>query len=176
MRLFIAVNLPDNVKQYLRGLQKLLPEAKMSLAHDFHMTLQFLGDCEESVLPKIKRELAEVAFEPFESKLTQIGTFGGKNPRVVWVGTSVPRSFLETVKDIKKRMSNLRLGKESHNEEFAAHVTLARIRFISNPQSFLEDLGKKKIEPMPFSVKRFHLFESKLSSQGAVHTKLADFP
>ncbi len=172
MRLFIAIDLPDNVKEHLRGLQAALPQAKMSRTHDFHLTLKFLGACDEHRRKKVEEQLQYISFQPFEAQMENIGTFGGKIPRVLWVGLKVPPRLKETAYEIEDRMEKLGFEKE---RRFIPHVTLARIKFIENPARFLENLNKISVDPISFPVSRFHLFESRLSPKGALHVKLATF-
>lgn len=172
MRLFIAINLPEKIKAYLRELQAILPKAKISLTHDFHLTLKFLGSCEEHRRKKIEEELTHVSMQPFEGRLENIGTFGGKIPRIVWIGLKVPPQLEETVYEIEDRMEKLGFEKE---RRFVPHITLARIKFVENSARFLEDLKKISVDPISFPVSDFHLFESRLSPEGALHVKLATF-
>lgn len=191
MRLFIAIDLPSAVKDYLRTMQARLPQARpsrskakqltrlkgatfqMSKTRDFHLTLKFLGSCEEKRRQKIEENLRGIPFQPFEAALIEIGTFGGDKPRVIWVGMKVPPWLAESVREIENRMAKLGFEKEYR---FAPHITLARVKFVEDPQAFAAALKKIKIEPHAFSVQHFYLFESRLSPKGAVHTKLAGFP
>lgn len=172
MRLFIAIDLPDSIKDYLRGLLKKLPNAKLSKAHDFHLTLKFLGSCDPERRKRVEEELRNISFKPFDAKLGKLGTFGGSRPRVIWVGMEVPEWLLVSVHDIESRMTKLGFEKENR---FAPHLTLARAKFIENPQKFAEELKKITIEPLQFHVEHFYLFESKLLPKGAIHTKLAQY-
>lgn len=174
MRLFIAIDLPENVKEYFREIQGRLPNAKLSKTHDFHCTLKFLGACEKQRKEKIEALLSSVPFQPFESQLTQIGAFGNKKPpRVIWVGMEAPPSLSETAREIENGAAKLGFEKEGR---FIPHITLARVKEIEDPQSFSEALSKITIEPMHFRVTHFYLFESQLSPKGAIHTRLAQFP
>lgn len=173
MRLFIAIDLPNSVKDYLRTVQANLPAGKMSKTHDFHLTLKFLGSCEENRRKRIEKNLRGIPFQPFEAALAEIGTFGGKIPRVIWVGMNVPEWLAESVREIENRMAKLGFEKEYR---FAPHITLARVKFVEDPKAFADALKKIKIEPLKFPVKHFYLFESELSSKGATHIKLAEFP
>lgn len=172
MRLFIAIDLPEKIKAYLRELQAVLPQTKMSLTHDFHLTLKFLGSCEEHRRKKVEDELMHISFQPFEAQLENVGAFGGKIPRVIWIGLKVPPQLEETAYEIEDRVSKLGFEKE---RRFVPHITLARIKFIENPTRFLEDLKKISVDPVSFPVSQFHLFESRLSPKGALHVKLATF-
>ncbi len=159
MRLFIAIDLPQDVKEYLRKLQSFLvspDRTKIFLTHDFHVTLKFLGSCSEDRRKEIEKKLARLSvdFHSFDSQLTKIGTFGGRYPRVVWVGITSP----VWLKDFARSVGN--------EDDFVPHITLARIK---------GDLSKISVEPMKFRVEDFCLFESRLSSKGAVHIKLSTF-
>lgn len=174
MRLFIAIDLPESVKDYLREVQGSLPQKGLAFVRDFHVTLKFLGDCDENMLEKVKGELSRVSFSPFDSELTKFGTFGGKNPRVVWIGVLAPPTFIAIVREIDDRMSKLGFMREKG--EFVSHLTLARVKFVADSAALLNDLNKIQIEPVKFFVSQFHLFESKLTSAGAIHSKLATYP
>lgn len=180
MRLFVAIDLPEQVNEMLQKVQAVLPKAQMSLASGFHLTLKFLGDCDDELKSKVEKELAEIKFEPFEANIEGIGTFGGSHPRVISVGLKCPESVFETVKEIETRMVKLGFAVENR---FVPHLTLARIKYVKNPKYFLEELNKISVakicgdvNAMKFTVKEFLLFKSQLSSSGAVYTKLAKFP
>lgn len=172
MRLFIAIDLPESVKEHLRKVQSILPEAEMSKTRDFHLTLKFLGECDDATRAKIEKELEQVKFEPFEAQLTDVGFFGGRIPRVVWIGMRTPERLAQTARDIENRVARFGFPKEYR---FTPHITLARIRFIANPQKFLEDAQKIKVRPLKFSVSQFHLYSSRFSLKGAVHEKLRSY-
>lgn len=174
MRLFIAIDLPEDIKEYLRKIQSFLPDAKMSRTHDFHVTLKFLGSCDSVKREKVEKELfkASASFKSFQSQLTNIGTFGGKYPRVIWVGISAPDWLKDFARDIENRVAKFGFQKENR---FTPHITLARIKEVSRLDKFSEELKKIPLEPLKFEVKNFYLFESKLSSKGAVHVRLREF-
>src|SRR6266481_2463601 len=94
-RLFIAIELPSNVRRtladHIQRLRKALPEASASWAREenLHLTLKFLGDTElnrvEALSQAIQR--AANAAEPFEINIEGCGAFPPNGaPRVLWVG------------------------------------------------------------------------------------------
>lgn len=176
MRLFIAIDLPENVKKILRRVQELLVEsetAALTLSHDFHLTLKFLGECDEPKKDEVIAALSKIPFDRFDAELTHVGAFGREIPRVVWAGIAVPPSLARTVKQIEMAMRKLKFP---HDHRFTPHITLARVKHIDQPEIFAQTLEMLPIPQMSFRVKNFFLFESRLSSAGAVHTKLQTFP
>jgi 2'-5' RNA ligase len=173
MRLFIAIDLPENVKAYLSELQSKLPQAQMSLTRDFHLTLKFLGECDRDEMREVAQELDQIKVPPLKAKLSQIGTFGGFPPKVVWIRLDVPQFLFDTAREIEKKMVTLGFKEENR---FVPHLTLCRVKSVQNPQKFLDALKLIKVEPMEFTTSQFHLVESHLSSSGAVYKKLASFP
>lgn len=174
MRLFVAIDLPDNVKEILRGIQKILPDAKMTAVRDFHLTLKFLGECDGVMRKKVEEELKHVKFQSFNVALGNIGIFGGeRNPRVVWVKVEAPLLLKETADEIEDRM--VRLGFEKENR-FMPHLTLSRMKFVRDPWKFAEELKRITAPEEKFAVSEFCLFKSRLSSAGALYTKLKTFP
>jgi len=169
MRLFVAINLPEEVKRYLRGLQEQLAQingAQFVFTHDFHMTLKFLGECDESARLKIEELLSGVKFAEFSASLGQFGFFGTPHsPKVLWVGLNVPSWLAQTAKEIG--------GKEN---SFVPHITLARCKNFPKGVNVAQVLQNIKVSPMQFSVSQFHLYESKLSSAGSTHLILKSFP
>ncbi|MBI2142509.1 RNA 2',3'-cyclic phosphodiesterase, partial [Candidatus Woesearchaeota archaeon] len=62
MRLFIAIDLPEEAKNELLRVQGLLPEAKLSRTKDFHITLKFLGEVTLQKAEWVKEKLRQVKF------------------------------------------------------------------------------------------------------------------
>lgn len=176
MRLFIAIDLPENVKKILRRVQELLCEsetAELGLSHDFHLTLKFLGECDEKKKDEVVAALVKIPFDRFDAELTSVGTFGREIPRVVWAGIAVPASLSRTVKQIELAMRALKFPPEYH---FTPHITLARVKNIVDSEAFAQTLELLPLPQMSIRVKNFFLFESRLSGTSAVHTKLQSFP
>src|SRR3989338_8308139 len=91
MRLFLAVNIPESVKQYLGEVQESLKghEGRITWVkpENMHFTLKFLGDVEEGKVDAITEKMSKIPYAPFSVELTDIGTFPSpSSPTVVWVG------------------------------------------------------------------------------------------
>lgn len=175
MRLFVAIDLPEDVKNYLRELQKSLGEfagADLSFTRDFHMTLKFFGECDEAILPQIENALGQLKFQAFETQLGKFGMFGGANPRVFWISLKVSGWLLNAVSKMENSMAQIGIPQEN---KFVPHITLARAKFFRSNAEQMQNLKNISVKPMNFFVSQFHLYKSELSSHGAIHTKLKSF-
>lgn len=171
MRTFIAIDLPEEVKQYLKGLQKQLGNAKLTLVKDFHLTLKFLGEVSEEKIEEIKLLLREIKFKAFKTRLTNIGVFPSENYiRVVWVGLE-EGDIKKLQKDVDDKLQKM-FPKE---KRFSAHLTLARVKFVDNKEKFIDSIKKIKVDKKEFDVCEFKLKKSTLTKQGPVYEDLEVF-
>ena len=172
MRCFIAVDLPQEVKNELANAQKQLSTAaaKVSLAHDFHLTLKFLGEITPAKVDAVKNCLSRVSFKRFTATVARVGVFPSENyVRVVWVGVEPEDSCIEL-----QRLVNDSLRSEFKMEKgFKPHLTLARVKLVPDKQQFQRQLRQIKIRNIEFPVDSFKLKRSTLSSQGAIYEDLA---
>ena len=175
MRLFIAVPLPEETRELLCGLQDKLrgrvKRANWIKRPAMHVTVRFLGDVEEDVIPEIHEVLEDGLYErkPFEAILTGGGVFPNiKRPRVFWVGLEDGDRFAELAHSANLALSAL--GFSSPHKPFRPHVTLCRLRGpwlggLPKPLEGLGELGR-------FQVDRLTLYRSILHPAGARHEEL----
>jgi 2'-5' RNA ligase len=130
-RAFIAVEMGElpELRQLHSELKKLEPGMKAVDLGQLHVTLKFLGDTEESLVPKLDEVMrsATGGIAPFIVRLHGSGTFPQKgNARVVWVGLE----GTEPLAIIASRLEgSLReLGFEPEGRAFQPHLTLARVK------------------------------------------------
>ncbi|MBI2581222.1 RNA 2',3'-cyclic phosphodiesterase [Candidatus Woesearchaeota archaeon] len=175
MRTFIAVDLPQEVKDELANVQRQLSSAvaaaaKMSLAHDFHLTLKFLGEITPAKMEVVKGCLSNVKFKSFSAAVSGIGVFPSESYiRVVWIGIEPEDGFIRLQKQVDDA-----LEKEFPKEKnFKPHLTLARVKFVSDKEQFKQQLQQIKVKRTTFAVKELKLKKSTLSSKGAVYEDLA---
>jgi 2'-5' RNA ligase len=75
MRTFIAVEIPEEIKEEILEIQKQLPELKVKFTEreKLHITLKFLGEINEDKIEEVKKRLREIKYKSFEVKLDKIG-------------------------------------------------------------------------------------------------------
>ncbi|MBI2354469.1 MAG: RNA 2',3'-cyclic phosphodiesterase [Deltaproteobacteria bacterium] len=175
MRLFIAIELPDEVKRLLGRLRGDIPDARWVPAEQLHLTLAFLGEVDEATMKRLTVELAAIRAPGFELRFSGTGCFPDRRrPRVIWVGLQ-PEPLLITLASLV-RQAVLSCDIPQEERPFSAHITLARLRFPAAREAgaFLDQPQKEELPPV--SVREFILFQSRLTPQGAIHTPVRVFP
>lgn len=172
MRLFVAINLPENVKNYLKSIQSLLPSAKMSLTKDFHLTLQFIGEATLDQAMEIKSALYHVFMPKMTFKLGKIGVFKSRGYiNVALIDLECPKELLRVQSEVEEQLAPLGFFKD---KPFKPHLTLARVKFCDD-KKFEEAISHIKIEPTTFTADTFELMESYLSQDGATYSVIETF-
>ena len=173
MRLFIAFDVSEEVKNHLLDLQKQLPkDSKLNLVKEFHETLKFLGDVDEKKVDTIKALLSNVSFTQFTAKTSGIGVFPDeKLIRVVWVGLEPKEEIIGLQQEIETAL----LDMFPKDTRFHPHLTLARVKFVKNKKDFMEKLNRLTIKEIKFPVCSFKLIKSTLTPEGPVYKCVAEF-
>ncbi len=181
MRLFVAVSLSAEIRDRLAAAQDRLRRALCDVswvrAENIHVTLKFLGDTEEKRLERIRPALAEVARAgaPFSMQVTGVGSFGGRIPRVVWVGVGDgAESLTQLAGRIEAALARVGFPKERRG--FTAHLTLGRVRSPRNAEALLAALQEIHGEEFgTLTATEFELMQSELRPSGSVYTVLERF-
>ena len=172
MRLFVALELPENVISELGRLRDTLKGAKMNKVRGFHLTLKFLGDVDETTLGTIIEQLTTVSFEQFKAELSIVGVFPSQAyAKVVWVGVAPAEGIQRLQADIDATLSGL-FPKE---KDFVPHITLARVKFVENKVMFQQLLEKIKPDKLQFNISKFALIKSTLTPAGPEHETIRKF-
>jgi len=167
IRVFVAIDLPKELKKELRKLKIDIPDSRINWVDDFHLTLKFIGYIEKNDLKSIKEKLSRVKFKPFKLSFTDVGYFPTeKSPRVIWVGVEPHEEVIELQEKVDDK-----LIKYKDDYKFHPHITLARIKSIKD-KSFLK---KIKFVKGGFRIKSFKLIQSKLIKKETEYIELFSF-
>ncbi|MBI4439175.1 RNA 2',3'-cyclic phosphodiesterase [Candidatus Woesearchaeota archaeon] len=172
MRLFIAVDLPQNIQTELKKAQECLPKTSLSLPKEFHITLKFLGEVGEEKAETLRSTLRQARFRPDRAELSGIGMFPNeRHIRVIWAGISPKESLTELHESI-----DLLIGREYPDDhKFSPHITLARAKHIEDKHPLSEQAKKVKITPLKFEVDCFKLKRSDMSPKGPTYTDIEEY-
>jgi 2'-5' RNA ligase len=178
MRLFTAIDIPDEVRARLRALvERLRPSAKLawSPVNNLHVTTKFIGEWPEPRLAQLEDALASVPKPgPIEIAVRGVGFFpNAHNPRVFWAGIALGDSLKRLAADTEQALTAL--GIPIEEREFHPHLTLARRRDpvpLDKLRRALAELAPGQTDFGAFQAASFYLY----LSAGGKYTRLQEFP
>ncbi|SHE96835.1 2'-5' RNA ligase [Fodinibius roseus] len=175
MRLFVAIPLPESVRDRLADLEQPVEGVRWQRRSQLHITLKFLGDTREEQLDPLVSELSAVRQQEFSMKIKGLGCFPQKGPpRILWAGISNAAEL----KKLKDRIEEkcVALGFDPEERPFKPHITLGRIQGVTR-RDIRSLINQHKQFAIPdVSVREFVMYESILQSDGAVHKRVSGFP
>ncbi len=122
MRLFIGIQLADNMKKALvacmHDLKKQGVEGKYVPAQNLHLTLAFIGEYDDP--GKVKNVIERVPLPQFRLSLSEKGNFGN----LLWAGVKGNQKLKTYVKDLRTALKNAEIPFD--NDKFVPHITLIR--------------------------------------------------
>ena len=183
IRAFIAVELPPNAREVLRGiiedLQVIAPEGvRWVKPEGVHLSLKFLGNIEVECICAIAQVISRCAtwVAPFELSLGELGAFPDlKAPRAVWLGLAgALDGLLDLQRGLEDEIENL--GYTRQLRSFNPHLTLGRVRE-TMPSTQRRGIGENLAEvlinmELELPIKEISLFQSDLKPSGAMYTRL----
>jgi len=184
MRVFIAIQLPEAVKNKLYFLQNKLREDKENISwvnpSNIHLTLKFIGEITDNKLQEIIKG-AESALQgslQFNITIANLGVFPDPgHPRIIWAG--IKEGNTEIIKLACALEESLeRIGITREKREFFCHITLGRVKSLINTPGLtarIKELNNVlSNEDIAFEAKRITVFRSKLKSNGPVYEALKE--
>jgi 2'-5' RNA ligase len=170
LRLFVAIRPPIAIREHLLAAMGGVAGARWQSDEQLHLTLRFIGEVDRHSARDVDAALGAVHHPPFEIALAGIGAFDRRGePVALWAGI-VPH---EPLRILQKKIDQaiVRAGIEPERRAFTPHITLARLpRGARSVKVLLETSGG--LASPPFAVEEFSLFESRLTPEGAVYTRL----
>lgn len=172
-RLFTALELPERVRARLGLIRGPLAGARWVEPENFHITLRFAGDIDNRTADEFAVFLDDIEIEPFDIRISGLGAFGGRTPRVIWAG--VEGGQLDHLQKAHERAARS-AGLEPDSQTYRPHVTLARLRG-TRPDAVARFLGSRgAVVSEPFRVERFVLFSARPGSGGGPYVPEHLFP
>ncbi len=172
MRLFIAVELADEVRAALVDVQNSLRQwsraVKWVEGPQLHMTVKFLGDAVDAQVAEISEALAAATHgvDSFDMRLDGAGCFPPHGPvRIVWVAMHEQSGRLaRCVETVEETMA--KLGFERESRPFSPHLTIGRVRDDSSGDRLRAAVETAPVRPAAQPVAFLSLMSSVLSPRG----------
>lgn len=202
-RIFIAINLPEEIKRELVKYQEKWPELpiRWTKKENLHITLIFLGSLSDEELLKVCKTIKEITSQnsPFLINLKKILYGPPKKipPRMVWVEGICPEIVegacpeltegkkVDKLSHLQKTLQNsllssIVLAKEdliSNTRPYIPHITLGRIKTWEFRQIEPEERPEVNEEiNLNFKVNSIEIMESRLKRGGAEYIILESVP
>jgi len=170
LRLFVGIALPPELKLRLSLLCSGVPGARWVDPGNYHLTLRFIGEVDEGVASDIDEALAKIHARRFDLALANVGHFGD---RMLWAGVEKSPPLVHLRDKVESAL--VRLGLEPDARRYAPHVTLARLRNVTEAKlrDFIAEHALFRSDPFP--VAQFSLVASYLTKSGAIYEDQADY-
>ena len=183
-RLFIAIELPENLIQRIARVQEQLEKQIPARAvrwvkpESIHLTLKFLGDVETTRIDSLSPALvqATASHSSFSLEVAELGCFPNtRRPRVLWLGLYGEVEPLGRLQQsVESRI--VELGFEPEDRPFSPHLTLARVqRGINRDDVSKVGLAAERGLAKPvggWQVTSLSLMRSQLKPSGAIYTEV----
>lgn len=170
MRLFIAVEIPEELHKKTDEIKRKIQSKGLKLTKDNHITLKFLGEIPEHKVEDIVNRLKEIAFSPIEIKILHLGAFPNLNkPRVIHLQCESPGLI-----ELASKVSNA-LKEYPDDKPFIPHITLARVKFLNNKAELIDTIKDIKISHEEFMITCFYLKQSILKPEGPEYNNIEVF-
>ena len=170
-RLFVAIDLPEATRQLLAGIDPHIRDVRWVEPAQMHLTLSFFGDVPDDIDLVLCEKLSAIEFGVFFLPIVSVGSFSAKGaPKIIWIGVGKAHPHLF---QIHKRVQEAALaaGLEPELKPWHPHITIARCRDVS-PQSLRKFLqSNAEFDAGMIRVEEFHLYSSKLTPAGPIHTR-----
>ena len=176
MRLFVAVNFDDEVKDRLCRLQEVLRAdgvtGNFSSRANLHLTMAFIGEVPPETVPAALAVVQGISFAPLRLDLSRAGFFTDRrrpDERLLWVG-SRRLAVLERVhQDLCHGLDGA--GISFDRKRFVSHVTLGRRCLWSRSYAYEDRL--RPWLPISTTVDHLSLMKSERLSGKLVYTELS---
>ena len=184
IRAFLALEIPEDILNNVSRLQEKLKRdisgpISWTQAQGQHLTLKFFGNVSGEDVQCIGSAVENWTrlTQPLHLSIEKLGVFPNPHrPRVIWCGVA---GDTEKLSALQKQLDGdfAGLGFPAEDRPFRAHLTLCRIKDPRDVSGVDKALTKyQAFTGGEFTIKELVLFQSRLSSRGAVYTKLAVFP
>ena len=170
LRLFIAVDMSNEIKRELNNSLKVLKEntvsGRFSYAEGAHVTLAFIGNIDDSVVDTLIEIINKCFDKKFDITIGGYGSFKRSYGDIVFRKPTFPEFFIEQVNNLKNMIKEK--GIQMDEKPFNPHITLSRNTFFKEGVN-VEDLPYNELS---CSISQVILFDSLVKDDGEKYTAL----
>lgn len=166
MRLFIAINLSEEMKESLMDIQDAMRDCgiygRETAPENMHLTLAFIGDYDDP--DYVKRIISSIDIRPFDISLSGIGAFRD----LWWIGIENRPPLQAVVRKLRRALSDA--GILFDRKRFKPHITIIR-----RAEGDFTNVSSTELEAytnVSMTVDHISLMRSDRGKQGMIYTEL----
>lgn len=172
MRLFIAVNLNDEIKDHLTKFISQLKansiKGNFTRRENLHITLVFLGEVPKENISLVKQAMEEIQSAPFQLSLSGLGSFDRRGDHLYWIGIEGCKSLNDIYQQLREKLTSS--GFVLENRPFNPHLTIGR-QVVTRP-----DFDRAKLTqilpPMKMKISKISLMKSERIEGKLTYTEI----
>ena len=166
MRLFVAINLSDEIKEALMDIQETMRNGgirgRETVPDNLHLTLAFIGDYDDP--DYVKSVVDSVDIRPFEITIRGIGAFRD----LWWVGMENSKPLEAVSRRLRRALAEA--GIPFDRKKFSPHITIIR-----NGKGAPSDINEEELAlsfGASMTVDHISLMRSDRGRRGMIYTEL----
>jgi len=171
MRLFLAINFTEEVKNQLCSAISLLKEnalqGNFTRRENLHLTLVFIG--ETTKVNEVKRAMNLIHMDPFRLKVGGLGRFQRDGGDLYWIG--VEKNSILSVIYSQAYAELTKAGFRLENRDYKPHLTLGREVVLNN--DFDLNTFEKAVPEMSMEVEKISLMKSERINGVLTYTEIS---
>lgn len=175
MRLFTAFDIPEAAQKSLSSLQKDSQlDARWTSPDQYHVTLRFIGEIDKQKALHFEEALSDIEQPPVRCIPYGLDVLPSRrSPSVLMMGLERTDNLMALYQSVSDALEAN--GLDSENRTYRPHVTIARLNDVE-PEAVHDFLrSHEEVSLEPFTIEAFHLYESTLTPNGAIHERRATF-
>ncbi len=178
VRLFVALNIPSDIKEYLlntcRHLAVHPDKFRWETPDKIHLTLKFIGEVEDNLVDSIKTELDFIKnYHSFNFSVSKFDFFfRNGEPKILWAGLKTDDPIDNLIEEINRRLEKFSIPAE--RRKFKPHLTMLRIK-IHPGEKFIQAFKNYELGKLNFTAKNISLIRSRLSTASAKYSEIKKY-
>ncbi|MBL4932785.1 RNA 2',3'-cyclic phosphodiesterase [Clostridium paridis] len=163
MRVYIAIDFDNNIKNYLdkitSNIKNYCIEGSFTQKNNFHLTIRFIGEAADTQITRIK-EIMDKSLQgisSFELLIGNLGIFKRKKTNILWMGIEENTVLSELHKELTILLQEYKIP--FYDKLYMPHITLGRRVLLNEDYKGPNDLIK--FERVRIPVKTISLMASK---------------
>ena len=176
---FVALEIPDNIRQSLTSLVGDLAGVYWLATEQYHITLSYFGQVRDDLLDDLVSSLSRLKHRPMTLSLDSVRLHPQSGePRAI-VTDLVKNDALD---DLRKKINRTagQSGLDRKRQRFYPHVTIGRFavqgRLMSRPELLGGYLAARaQYESDPFEVYSFGLYSSRRTGEGTEYETVREY-